>query len=248
MLKKHLTLLLFLCATCALHAANYLTFTAEADSSSFGITNKYGNNPDIQYSLNGGKTWTKLPADTLIPLRKGDKALLKGNNPQGISSIEEYKERKKGRWRTIWKYTAFNMTGRIAASGSVMSLIDGVGKCKEVPNSNCFLFMFLNCVSLTKAPQLTATQLAKDCYCGMFAKCSNLTEAPELPAKSLRSSCYARMFEECTSLTKAPKLPAKQLFFNCYHGMFRGCTSLKEAPKLPATKLAYACYSYMYEN
>ncbi|MCR5496426.1 MAG: hypothetical protein K6F48_01140 [Paludibacteraceae bacterium] len=45
-------------------AANYLTFTAETDSSAFGISNAGGNGPDVQYSLDGGKTWKKLTNDT----------------------------------------------------------------------------------------------------------------------------------------------------------------------------------------
>ncbi|MEE3484280.1 MAG: hypothetical protein VZQ98_08185, partial [Bacteroidales bacterium] len=81
MLKK-LLISLFLCATSALYAANYLTFTAEEDGSEFGIgttsdwvdpdIDTHWDNPDIkmQYSLNGGKSWTKLPTDTLIPLKR----------------------------------------------------------------------------------------------------------------------------------------------------------------------------------
>ena len=233
MLKKLLTLLLLLCATCALHAANYLTFTAEADSSSFGITNKYGNNPDIQYSLNGGKTWTKLPADTLIPLRKGDNALLRGNNPQGFSDITS-------------KYTKFVMTGRIAASGSVMSLIGGNDKNLTIKGEKCFYRLFIDCTSLTKAPELPATQLANSCYEEMFRGCTNLKQAPKLPAKTLAENCYKGMFQECTSLTQAPQLPAKTLADDCYMGMFSYCTSLTHAPELPATQLANCCYVNMF--
>jgi hypothetical protein len=43
----------------------------------------------------------------------------------------------------------------------------------------------------------------------MFDRCSSLTVAPELPATTLAKSCYENMFSECTSLIKAPKLPAK---------------------------------------
>ena len=119
MIKKIL-ILLFLCVTSALHAANYLTFTAEADSSSFG-RKKYSYreiNQYIQYSLDNGQTWQLLPQGTTIILRKkGDKALLRRDISKKtinyyIPSDEPY----------------FNMTGRIAASGSVMSLIDGTGE------------------------------------------------------------------------------------------------------------------------
>ena len=144
---KKLLILLFLCATSALHAANYLTFTAEEDSSSFRIHHKcdlsekgeesyfseglfkrdpsFAGDPDIQYSLDEGKTWTNLkPKAKIILAKKGDKALLRGNNPQGFShtvtctGIYIY-------------YSQFSMEGRIAASGSVMSLVDTLGERKD---------------------------------------------------------------------------------------------------------------------
>ena len=240
MIKKIL-LLLFLCATSALHAANYLTFTAEADSSSFGIHSEWGNNPDVQYSLDGGKTWTKLTNDTLIPLPNKKKALLRGYNPQGIS-------------RDFGEVTRFVMTGRIAASGSVMSLIDNVGESVVIPNDDCFRELFRGCVSLTKAPKLPAIYLTSQCYESMFQGCVNMTNAPELPAMRMTMRNYAGMFAGCKSLKKAPKLPATYLGWEAgmlggvYGGMFAGCTSLTKAPKLPATTLNSFCYEQMFEK
>ena len=235
MLKKHLALLLFLCVTCALHAANYLTFTAEVDSSSFGIHSEWWNNPDVQYSLDDGQTWTKLTNDTLIPLPNKKKALLKGYNPQGIS-------------RDFDEVTRFVMTGRIAASGSVMSLIDGNDKNLTITGGRCFYRLFENCTSLTQAPQLPALILGKECYKEMFSGCANLKQAPKLPATTLHTSCYEKMFSGCTNLTQASELPATQLAYNCYAGMFEDCTSLTQAPELPATQLAYNCYAGMFSG
>ncbi len=79
--------MMLLCAVCMASAANYLTFTAEEDSSSFGIVNK-NNNPDVRYSLDDGETWATLAGGNMIILaHKGDKALLKGENPQGFSTF-----------------------------------------------------------------------------------------------------------------------------------------------------------------
>ena len=278
-MTKNFLLLLLLCASSALHAANYLTFTAEADSSTFGImiqenyyrseadststdTLRKINTPDVQYSLDGGKSWVALQSDTLIPLkRKGDKALLRGHNPQGISRGDS-------------SFTRFVMTGRIAASGSVMSLIDGKGESLVIPGEKCFRNLFEECRSLTQAPQLPATKLEKGCYRAMFSWCTNLTRAPQLPATQLAdgcyelmfigctslaqapqlpaitldTSCYSLMFSRCTSLTQAPELPATKLALDCYGAMFFGCTSLKRAPKLPATELAEGCYQFMFKE
>ena len=243
MFKTLLTLLL-LCATSALHAANYLTFTAEADSSAFGIKTERINYPDdsvrksdipdVRYSLNGGKTWKKLPNNTFIPLkRKGDKALLKGKNPKGIS--KEYRI-----------YSKFIMKGSIAASGSVMSLIDGKGVTTEIPSDCCFIQLFSYCKSLTKAPELPALRTTKGCYAYMFSGCTSLKQAPQLPATQLADGCYGLMFDGCTSLTQAPQLPATTLDTACYSCMFYECTSLKQAPQLPATTLAKECYEGMF--
>ena len=244
MFKTLLTLLL-LCATSALHAANYLTFTAEADSSSFGIhserfyprnTSHMSNTPNVQYSLDKGKTWEALPSDTLILLkRKGEKALLKGMNPEGFSKEDSI-------------YSRFAMTGRIAASGSVMSLIDGNGESLVIPGEYCFYRLFEKCVSLEQAPQLPAHTLRRGCYKEMFIECTSLTYAPKLPAQTLEKNCYAGMFKGCTSLTKVPKLPATTLARECYRSMFRGCISLKHAPKLPATELSEECYEEMFKG
>ena len=222
--------------------ANYLTFTAEEDGSSFGIVNNEGNNPDVQYSLDGGETWTALAAgDTITLAHKGDKALLRGNNPEGFSKSWE-------------QYSTFKMTGKVAASGSVMSLIDGVGISTEVPGNYCFYKLFQGCTSLTQAPKLPATTLAEACYFGMFADCTSLTQAPELPATTLpttsnvENGCYSLMFLGCTSLTQAPELPATTLAEGCYADMFYGCTSLTQAPKLPATTLSDFCYFEMFSG
>ena len=215
---------------------NYLTFTAEEDGSTFGIVNNGDNNPDVQYSLDGGETWTALAAgDTITLAHKGDKALLRGNNPEGFS-------------KDIKICSSFTMTGKIAASGSVMSLIDGTGLSTEIPNEYCFCRLFRACTSLTRAPELPATKLARGCYESMFSGCTSLTQAPELPATTLASCCYEFMFSGCTSLTQAPALPATTLAESCYDGMFSGCTSLSQAPELPATTLAPTCYCEMFSG
>ncbi|MBR5373591.1 MAG: leucine-rich repeat protein [Paludibacteraceae bacterium] len=225
--------MMMLCAACVASAANYLTFTAAEDGSTFGFVNK-DNDPDVQYSLDGGETWTALPeGETVILAHKGDKALLKGDNSHGFS-------------KNYGKYSTFKMTGKVAASGSVMSLIDGVGLSTEIPNNYCFRYLFSGCASLTQAPALPATILTEDCYDCMFKDCTGLTQAPALPAMTMYESCYDNMFSGCTSLTQAPELPAMTLDYRCYGGMFRGCTSLTQAPELPATELSRLCYDGMF--
>ncbi|MBR6112655.1 MAG: leucine-rich repeat protein, partial [Paludibacteraceae bacterium] len=212
-MERIASFIMMLCVFCISNAANYLTFAAEEDGSTFGILNK-NNNPDVQYSLDGGETWTALvEGDAITLVNKGDKALLRGDNPEGFSKRSN-------------KYSSFTMTGKIAASGSVMSLIDGTGETLVVPADYCFYSLFKGCTSLTQAPELPATTLANYCYQYMFEGCTSLTQAPELPATTLADYCYSYMFEGCTSLTQASELPATTLANYCYQYMFEGCTSL----------------------
>ncbi len=233
MIKRLLTLLCMqLAFCCTIFAANYLTFTAEKDSSAFSIED-HDIKSNIFYSLDNGKTWNKL-TDQPVKLAKGDRALLKGGKPDEMPS-----------WRN---YSNFKMAGTIAASGSVMSLVDGNGEGKTIPYAYCFCRLFQDCTSLTKAPELPATTLAERCYDKMFFFCFRLTQAPELPAKTLAERCYKEMFRGCSNLTKAPELPTKTLAVKCYYDMFSGCTSLTQAPELPATTLARACYIGMFRD
>ena len=225
--------MMMLCAACVASAANYLTFTAAEDGSTFGIKNTY-NDPDVQYSLDDGATWTVLAdGDSIALAKKGDKALLKGNNPEGFS-------------HDYLNCTQFVMSGSISASGSVMSLIDGVGESLTIPNKRCFYYLFRDCGSLIQAPELPATTLKDSCYAYMFYFCTNLEKAAELPATELTPGCYMSMFACCRRLTEVPLMPATVMARRCYDSMFLGCYSLRKTPDLIATTLAKGCYTNMF--
>ena len=91
----------------------------------------------------------------LSGLNVGDKVYIRavaaGNSKMGTDSSNYHK---------------FVMTGKIAASGNINTLLN------PDPNAD---------VSLE----------GKDyCYYGMFLNCSSLTQAPELPATTLSNGCY----------------------------------------------------------
>ena len=137
----------------------------------------------------------------------------------------------------------------IACIGNIENLLDyTIVESGEHPTmaDYCFSYMFLNCTSLTQAPELPATTLASNCYDSMFYKCFNLTQVPKLPATTLASNCYYQMFTDCTSLTQIPELPATTLAESCYKQMFTDCTSLTQIPELPATTLVARCYDGMF--
>ena len=146
----------------------------------------------------------------------------------------------------------WNFRGSVSECiGNIENLLDyATVEAGEHPimADHCYYGMFIDCTSLTKAPELPATTLAVSCYDSMFTRCTSLTKAPELPATTLADRCYSYMFSECASLTKAPKLSATILANYCCEHMFANCTSLTNAPELPATTLANYCYQYMFFN
>ena len=218
----------------------WLCFTAEEANSTVSMAIVNGTPPELNLktSGDGGQTWTPFTvgSTTITLANAGDKVYFaagEGGNDTISSSLENM--------------TRFVMTGRVAASGNVMSLLnaespgDTVGSC-------CFAALFGECTALTTAPKLPATTLAENCYYSMFYGCTALTTAPELPATTLAPFCYHQMFAECTALTTAPELPATTLAPYCYQAMFRECTALTTAPELPATTLAPYCYHEMFRE
>lgn len=213
-------------------APNYLTFTAQEAGSTISLTWYSGD--DVQYSTDDGTNWIVYVKDTKLTLQnEGDTVLFKGKI---VSTNSKYNSKP-----------GFSMTGKIAASGSVTSLIDANGGNPDVDLPvQCLAGLFRDCKSLTSAPELPALRLSEDCYFSMFKGCTSLTSAPELPSTSLAKYCYNEMFSGCTALVKAPELPARKMETYCYGNMFQDCISLKTIPELPATILTPDCYYLMF--
>ena len=209
----------------------YVTFVAEEAGSTLGL-NKIGTTQTLAYSTNKS-TWNTLDTSSTITLANvGDEVYVRG--------VQQDKN-------SVSNYIQFKMTGKIAAYGNINALWDYEDLNAPLKNY-CGYNMFAACSSLTKAPELPATTLARSCYNSMFKDCTSLTQAPELPATTLATYCYTSMFQGCTSLTQAPELPVTKLFESCYNAMFMGCTSLTQAPELPATTLASYCYNSMFNG
>ena len=220
-------------------AANWLCFTAMEDSSEvWWYQTEHKRSVDVQYSVDEGDTWHPFPSEEKVLLANvGDKVYLKGYNPEGF--CKEYSD--------LVDCNIFKMTGKIAASGSVMSLIDGEGLSKEIPNDYCFYYMFYLCDALVRAPELPAEILKENCYRQMFYG-TNIEETPKLPAKKMEKRCYEGMFSSCRQLKKITELPFSEMAEGCCWGMFAGCTSLTQIPELSADTLAKNCYRQMFRG
>ena len=194
--------------------------------------------PNLQYRINNGD-WNDFIVGTTADIHvfAGDVVEFKGVNENYISTSNE-------------KYLNFAISGNpVSLSGSIMSLIDGVGETLVIPNEYCFTRLFSNSnIKTVSKDFLPATTLTMCCYTAMFWNCSSLVKAPELPSTALVYGCYQTMFKGCSSLVKAPELPSTTLAVYCYNGMFENCTSLVTAPELPATTLVMECYRFMFSG
>ena len=197
-----------------------LCFTAEEAGSTIRMTT-YGSAPIVylETSPTGEDgTWADfIVGSTTITLANvGDKVYFraKQENERFASSATSYNNFEIS-------------TGKIAASGNLNTLLKADGSVLDLTGRDyCYNRLFINCTSLTQAPELPATTLARECYSDMFTDCTSLTQAPELPATTLANGCYNWMFSNCTSLTQAPELPATTLAEWCYNCMFSHCSKL----------------------
>ena len=213
---------------------NYLCFTAEQAGSTvaMAVNGTPTKGQAFEYSTDGNNWSVFTPGTTTITLANaGDKVYFRGNN---ITVSESSKV-----------YYKFVMSGKIAASGNIMSLLDKTCKSTTISNNYCYYSMFRDCTSLTTAPSLPATTLVDYCYYYMFRNCTSLTTAPSLPATTLAYCCYNSMFRDCTSLqvysssgtghTKAWRIPTSgsassytsqgRMFYSC-PGSYKSTTNV----------------------
>jgi hypothetical protein len=194
-----------------------LTFTALSANSKVSMLSA-GSAPIVSLETSSdGINWSPfvVGATTNVLANVGDKVYFRAGSSgnTGIASSTGYNK--------------FEMSGTIAASGNVMSLLSSdFDDATTITSNYCFYYLFRYCTSLASAPALPATVLALGCYFSMFRGCTSLVSAPELPATVLASYCYYEMFQGCRSLASAPQLPATVLAGGCYRDMFSGCTSL----------------------
>ena len=129
-----------------------------------------------------------------------------------------------------------NPTKKVALKLSEVSGLTDMSACfvncksltqaPEIPNGvtnmqDCFLF----CTSLTQAPVIPSSVTN---MIGCFAGCKSLIQAPVIPSGVTNmQACFAG----CKSLTQAPVIPSNVT--NMYQCFF-GCTSLTQAPEIPS--------------
>ena len=139
-----------------------LTFTAEQGNSTVKIVTR-GSNPNsisVEYNIGGG--WLPYTVGNTITLANiGDFVKFRGNN----ASMN--RDNSSG--------NKFNITGLVAASGDVTSLLNGVGGDVAL-SSYCFSDLFDSCYGLSAAPYFPSKNLGYMCYIRTFRYCTRILE------------------------------------------------------------------------
>ena len=200
-----------------------------------------GVNHTIEYSRDGGTTWTQLSISTTATTLGNDFAI--GDTVQIRNVSINYTNPGSNS-----KHSQFGGTAKFNVYGNILSFISADLTMVNLINAQ-FYYLFASSKVLSAEhliiPFMTLTDA---CYRGMF-KSSSITVAPELPATSLATDCYYEMFNNCKSLTAAVNLMATSLATRCYKDMFMNCTHLTTCQSiLPATTLADNCYQSLFNN
>ena len=177
-----------------------LCFTAEEANSTVKLYKAVGTPPAALFSISyDGNIWQDYTEGDVITLANvGDKVYFAARgdtvNTQMSSGTRALRR--------------FNMTGSVAASGNIMSLVknDPTGWDVQI-GVRCFYQLFYNSTSLTTAPELPGTKLNTHVYYQMFNGCSSLRTGPSiLPCTTSYSNMYYYMFNQCSLLEKAPEI------------------------------------------
>lgn len=208
-----------------------------------GTTIKF-NYDGIQYSVDYGDTW--IPYSAQFTLNAGEAAWIKGNrtNYKNAGTDQYESPSNKPIFEADKKcYISGNIMSLLAdkdnlsesafhgafskGSGTAVTYIDIHPDNPLIFPDNtlapkCYMHMFRNCTSLTRAPQFRVEGTAYRCCYNMFRQCTNLTDISgvELPAMTLSQDCYRELLRQCSKVKTAPTLPAKTLVTECYRQMF----------------------------
>ena len=127
----------------------YLQFTSLQNGSTWSIGNS-----NLEYSTNGGYSWTTYSSSTTVTMDEGDEMYIRAITPQ--SSVG----------------STFSMTGSIAAEGPIESLLSPTPYKVSALDHSAVYQLFSRCSSLKTPPTLTAAIANYDAFTSLFNYCS----------------------------------------------------------------------------
>lgn len=206
-----------------------LTFTALEASTVKLTTTGSPTVAGLHYRIGTSGPWIAYSVGTEIPLAAGRKVQF-----LNLANTLSYNDAN---------YYHFDITGKVNATGDLMSLLNWSATCQNY----CFINLFRDNDALLSAPEISAVTLASNCLRSMFAGCTLMTSAARIYAATAYTNCCYQMYDGCSSLTNVPApFPFDTMAAACCYAMFRNCTSLKTFPQISATFANHCCNSMFY--
>lgn len=222
-------------------------FHIKAITNNTVITFNYDYEHDgIEYSKDYGESWTHYSAP--FELNKDEVACIKGNRTN-------YKNDSGDQWGTPGGTPIFTASRKCYIGGDIMSLLKDETLAESAFQGAFSKGSGTPVSYIDIDPDspliLSATTLVDKCYMQMFRNCTSLTRAPRFRVEVTAYRCCYNMFRQCSGLVDVSgiELPAMTLSVDCYRELFRACTNLKAAaPILPAPVLVKECYRQMFSD
>ena len=200
----------------------------------------------IEYSKNFGESWE--PYTEPFYLNKDEVACIRGNR-------SNYKNAGTDQWETPSSKAIFVASSKCYIGGNIMSLLSDEETLSESAFQGAFSRGGTTITYIDIDPDvplvLPVTEMADKCYMQMFRNCTSLTRAPQFRVESTAYRCCYNMFRKCSGLKDVSgiELPAMTLSVDCYRELFRECSNLAvDAPVLPAPTLVQECYKQMFSD
>lgn len=165
---------------------DYMYFEAVQANSTVSMMSLLATAPNLEYSTDGTtwQEWQHTTAggthtfDTITLGAVGDRVYFRGDNPDGLGWFPEGAE--------MPLFSHFDMTGKVAAGGNIISLLDTTMALTEVPPSG-FLGLFavtegFEAALLTPPAMDTITTIGDGGFSEMYGGCTSLTAAAAMPA------------------------------------------------------------------
>ena len=221
-------------------------FKIKAINNGTRITFNYNYEDDgIEYSLDFGESWNHYTEPFI--LNKGEVACIKGNRTN-------YKNEKPGdQWWKPQDKPIFVASAKCYIGGNIMSLLKdetlSVSAFQGAFSRGDTRLTYID-IDPDSPLILPAKNLVERCYMSMFRNCTSLTRAPVFRVETTAEKCCYNMFRACSALENVSgiELPAMTLSLDCYRELFRECAKLTTCPVLPAPTLVKECYRQMFSN
>ena len=262
---------------------NPMTLTALAAGSTVGysLAGSWGTSrvfPVIEYSTDGGSTWSVMVKDTPITLANiGDSIQLRSSTGDNFAYTSSVYTKITGTGQLKLsgnllsmqqdfayhqKFTSYGFMGLFRANTAIVDASEFIPRVQALSKTYSLGYLFYGCTSLVTGCQIPDNYVDPNglssvgsCYYDFFYGCSSMTSGPDrLPCKYATKSMYYNMFYNCTALQKAPEIDVEFVEVaansaSAFNGMFYGCAALVEPPSVIKLKiLGSSCCSAMFQK